>query len=216
MIQHQEYAREAYDDLAPGKRILSLQYQPEAELHAALAALVLRKERELVQSLENEHTPIAGIDYASLTTLWRKYNVLSWPERECEHLRRVIRAALDEYATAFGLTERPGFVQCWANVLRPGQEFGLHGHGTDQVSGVYYPDAGASTEDSGATYYMLSEPDARGEGDFLEIVPRTGMVNVFQADIQHYVSTYQGPSPRISIAWDIVHDPAGHANLLPL
>ena len=186
------------------KRFIAYDLDVPAQFNQNLAAIILGKEEYLIEKFK--HTPIAGIT-RGLTTIWQKYNVLAWDYPECSQLKRAILACLKTYVKEYNITIVPNYIQCWANVLRRGQRFTLHSHaGENLISGVYYVAAGNLRGRTGHTYYQISAADQL----FFEVKPRAGMLNLFQSNLKHYVSAYQGTQPRISIAFDVIcQKPAG-------
>lgn len=100
----------------------------------------------------------------------------------------------------------------WANVFTRGVYFNPHTHADSAWSGVYYLDAGDSSDDAGGLL-MLRDPRA-GAGmtvgpsngfdsaSAYEIRPRTGELLIFPAWLVHWVTPYQSDRPRISVAFN--------------
>jgi uncharacterized protein (TIGR02466 family) len=101
-------------------------------------------------------------------------------------------------------------VHAWATVMRDGDYMIPHDHSDAHWSIVYYVDAGdtdlaAHPESGGLT---LVDPRRAGRpmpgidlfpARFL-VKPRTGMLVIFPAWLQHYVHAYRGQRPRIAIS----------------
>ena len=106
--------------------------------------------------------------------------------------------------------ERP-LIESWANVNERGDSNALHIHPGNPWSGVYY---------------VATEKDARGEIYFCDprvealmslhplnpfnatnpvtLVPEAGLLVVFPSFLYHGVHPYQGSTPRISIAFNLM------------
>jgi uncharacterized protein (TIGR02466 family) len=113
-------------------------------------------------------------------------------------------------------------VHGWAMIMRDGNYTTVHDHGDAHWSAVYYVDPGdpevAGHPDSGLL--VLVDPRRSGRplpgpnllpSRFL-VKPRAGMLVVFPGWLQHYVHSYRGQRPRISISANFVMalDGAGH------
>ena len=112
--------------------------------------------------------------------------------------------------------------QMWANVSRSGASNQVHSHPGCYWAAVYYVDDGYGGRQDPALagelvfidprYPMIqmANPDLRyrrpdGTPDHQEawLRPRTGMMIFFPAWLAHLVRPYQGPSTRISIAFNL-------------
>ena len=176
--------------------------------NSRLADAVLAREASIIAT--STHQPIAGM-HRTMTTAWKAYNVLAWGIPETDQLRLVIAEGVRRYAHGYGITLIPQWIQCWANVLRAGAKFDVHGHGgPEQIAGTYYVTGDAPT---GHTMYRIaSDPEVK----WARVQPHAGLLNLFQSDLMHGVTVYEGPTPRISIAFDIGVEPAHSSNFQPL
>jgi hypothetical protein len=105
-------------------------------------------------------------------------------------------------------------VHAWAMIMRDGDYTTVHDHGDAHWGVVYYVDPGdpdvAGFPESGLL--VLVDPRRGGRplpgpnllpSRFL-VKPRAGMLVVFPGWLQHYVHTYRGQRPRISISANFV------------
>jgi hypothetical protein len=201
-VKYSVWSQELHD-----KRFISFDLGTSDAFNDALARIILDAEPHLIEKLE--HTVAAGITRGTTST-WKHHNVLTWNHPECAELRRLIVECVTTYLREFDIEDPPRYIQCWCNVLRAGEKFETHDHGC-RLSGVYYVH-GVTADDGGLTYY--SHDDASDE--WLEIQPKRGMLNLFQGDIWHFVSEYKGASPRISIAFDVLHEKQQGYYVIPL
>jgi uncharacterized protein (TIGR02466 family) len=103
----------------------------------------------------------------------------------------------------------------WAMVMRDGDYTITHTHADTHWATVYYSDAGDADEaahpESGVIHFIdprsgfLPIPglDMTG-GDFV-VSPKTGQLLVFPGWLQHYVHSYRGRRPRVSIACNVTY-----------
>jgi uncharacterized protein (TIGR02466 family) len=122
-----------------------------------------------------------------------------------------VAAALDALVEIGEVPPIHPLIECWANVNDRGDSNALHIHPGNPWSGVYY---------------VATESDARGEIYFMDprvaslmsihplnpfnvtnpitITPETGMMLVFPSFLYHGVHPYEGDSPRISVAFNLM------------
>ena len=94
-----------------------------------LAKKILRNESRIIKkyppkSIDLKHyiDGQTGLGYNSLTSRSAHYNILNW--WGTRRLRQWIRAGYEEYTECSGAL----YVQCWANVMRKGEQILSHKH----------------------------------------------------------------------------------------
>jgi len=106
-------------------------------------------------------------------------------------------------------------VTAWAMIMRDGDYTILHDHGDAHWSSAYYVDAG-DFEGEGPSGLLAFESPRRGGRPIpgmdlfpstFSVEPRTSMLVLFPGWLQHYVHSYRGKRPRISISANVVMDP---------
>lgn len=121
-----------------------------------------------------------------------------------------------------GQTARPDWtVRAWANVNEYGHANAYHYHPGAYWSGTYYVDDGGRAEEEslggefeimdprgpGVAMYAPSLVFADGGqntgGTTVQFTPRSGLLTLFPAWLQHQVRPYLGASQRISIAFNL-------------
>ena len=105
-------------------------------------------------------------------------------------LRREIRKG---YETYNNIRNTPLYVQCWANVMRKGEEIKSHKHTQnsntlDALSGHLCVQVDGFT----STYYQGNP-----------ILNKNGVISFFPSTIYHWTDKYMGDSERITVAFDI-------------
>lgn len=194
-----------------GRRIQSFLWEANPEFNEGLRVALLKEEPEILGRLTDEYA-VQGAA-RSTTAGYRDYNVLTWNYPECRQLQAIIAAAYRSFCEHYSLSPEPAYIQCWCNIMHAGQKLGLHNHWEDGgcTAGVYYPGT-VSPGEGGHTYYGI----ARDREEWLKVSPVTGMMNVFQGDLKHFVTTYEGRAPRLSIAFDILPEPRAGQRYIPL
>lgn len=125
-------------------------------------------------------------------------NVGGWHSRPELHLwtEACVPPLLERiWEAATRVTTEPMRMHAWANVTRSGGHHLAHRHGEAQWSGVYYVAAG--DDGAGGAITFAEGPDAE------TIVPRNGLLLLFPGTLLHSVSTYNGLTPRVSIAFNL-------------
>jgi uncharacterized protein (TIGR02466 family) len=141
-------------------------------------------------------------------------NLLEWPLPEVAALRAGIVEAVKIMATlspdlssrAPGTTEFKAYA--WANLNRTHDYNVTHLHPDSHFSGVYYVDAGNAVT-GGTIQFTDPRPMARAMPTpgfnfdrVLTVVPASGLMLLFPSWLEHWVSPYDGPNERISIAFN--------------
>lgn len=93
------------------------------------------------------------------------------------------------------LTTEPMRMHAWANVSRSGGHHLAHRHGEALWSGVYYVAAG--DEGAGGAITFAEGMDAE------TITPENGLMLLFPGTLLHSVGTYNGMTPRVSVAFNL-------------
>lgn len=101
--------------------------------------------------------------------------------------------------------------------MRAGDCVMPHHHAASPLSGVFYLDAGdpASEEHPKSGRLTFIDPRngvAPAEGlelfpSLFEVRPRTASLAVFPGFVQHFVHTYQGQRPRVSVSFNVRLEP---------
>lgn len=104
-------------------------------------------------------------------------------------------------------------IQAWAMVMRAGDYIVPHHHAAAPLSGVLYLDAGEPATEIHPKSGRLTFIDPRNgiaPADGLdlfpalfEVRPRTASMAVFPGFVQHFVHTYQGGRPRVSVSFNV-------------
>ena len=131
-----------------------------------------------------------GLGYNSLTSRFAHFNILNW--WGTGSLRKWIRRGYENFNNIKG---QPLYVQCWANVMRKGEQILPHRHSIrDGVSPIKYLCGHLSVQVDGSTStYYQGRP----------VLNKLGEMAFFPADVYHWTDRYEKDSERITIAFDI-------------
>lgn len=84
----------------------------------------------------------------------------------------------------------------WCIVGKPGLVGRRHNHG-GRVSGSYYVDAGSSGAQHGGLLQFYADRNSAQPSHSIE--PESGLLYLFPSRLEHSVSRYDGPDPRVVI-----------------
>jgi uncharacterized protein (TIGR02466 family) len=156
---------------------------------------------------------------------WHSAELLSWcgpaGNAVIDAAREMVgRMTLMELGEELVQAEVGWRVTAWANVSRAGDANRAHGHAGAFWSGIYWvDDGGAATDPSIGGLLELADPrgivadmvapnlrfavkDCLSAGRGETITPQAGTMVLFPAWLIHSVTSYRGPRPRISIAFN--------------
>ena len=155
-----------------------------------LKKIILKNEKPIIKKYKPVTDGYTQLGPDSLTARSACYNVLDW--KEAHELKKGLRQHYDIYTHSIGELI---YVQCWANVMRKGEQIRKHFHGGtiyDHVSGHFYVNVDTTT----STHYVLPTKT-------LEHKNKNGVMTLFPSAIPHYTNQYDGKGTRITIAFDI-------------
>lgn len=108
-----------------------------------LAQIILEREKGIVEGTRDKwenfgeasnYDGATGLGPDSLTSRSPFFNVLTWDEPECQRLKFEIWTRYVKFMESLELTRPKTTIQCWANVLRYGEQIKLHAHGYDPTT----------------------------------------------------------------------------------
>ena len=180
--------------------------------------------RDLTERLVAESTSLPSVHRSNVGG-WHSQNLAVRPEPCFRTLLQCIvtrvRETVDDLAKKEGQglpTMRIG-VHAWAMVMRNGDYTIPHDHSEVHWATVYYADAGDTDEaaDPASGLLALIDPRHGGRpmpglesllGTTFTVLPRTARLVVFPGWLLHYVHTYRGQRPRVSISCNVIFEPA--------
>lgn len=142
-----------------------------------------------------------GLGENSLTSRSHFFNVLSWEFPEIITLKHYIRIKYNEFLKTIGVEDLPVYIQCWANVMRDGEEIKQHIHASHPLTWL----GGHITVSCTDTSTFYTNPLMCAEtAQIYESRNVAGKITFFQNNIPHYTNMHTGTTERISIAFDII------------
>jgi hypothetical protein len=176
-----------------------------------IAKFILSKEKEIIKKYKISDKSKATVDaYTglgsnSITSRYEYFNLFNFSDAEPEllKLKYKIKKTYNTFLTELKLANwmlKPVYIQCWANVLRKGQQIKPHIHSVDPncyLGGHFCVQAKDTS-----TYYInptnqINTPEA------LKSPNIPGKLTLFQNSVPHYTDKYEGDSERITIAFDL-------------
>ena len=164
-----------------------------------LAKKILRNESKIIKKypgktidLKENSDGQTGLGFNSLTSRSPHYNLLNW--WGTGRLRQWIRAGYEEYNECGGLL----YVQCWANVMRKGEQILSHKHEFRNNTESKYHLCGhlsLQVDGSTSTYYHDSP-----------VLNENGQMTFFPAFTYHWTDRYENDGERITVAFDIYNE----------
>ena len=180
--------------------------------------------REITERMIAESVSVPSVHRSNVGG-WHSPNLAGRPEpcfrRVVEAIVKGVRETVENLAQEKGKQIPPlriG-VHAWAMVMRDGDYTIPHDHADVHWGTVYYADAGDADETAHPASGLLALLDPRQAGrpmpgleitgTTFTVLPRTGRLVVFPGWLVHYVHTYRGKRPRVSISCNVVFEPAG-------
>ena len=165
-----------------------------------LAKKILNNEPKIIKKypakgidLKYDFDGNTGLGSNSLTSRSCHFNILDW--WGTGSLRRWMRDGYEKY---HNIQDTPLYVQCWANVMRKGDQIKAHKHESwDGTSPVKHLCGHLSVQVDGSTstYY-----------DGSPILNKNGQMTFFPAHTFHWTDRYGNNSERITVAFDILSE----------
>ena len=156
---------------------------------------ILDREKSIIEENEFEDDWGTKLGAESLTARSNKYNLLKW---ECAApLRHAIRKTHDAFVSQLGAPSPPViYAQCWANVMRKGDQIAVHSHGKDPY-GYLSGHVCVQVTDTNTNYY-----NPYG-GDPWKSHNEVGKITLFPNWVKHGTDKVIDDQERITIAFDI-------------
>ena len=156
---------------------------------------ILDREKSIIEENEFEDDWGTKLGAESLTARANKYNLL---KGECAApLRHAIRKTHDAFVSQLGAPSPPViYAQCWANVMRKGDQIAVHSHGKDPY-GYLSGHVCVQVTDTNTNYY-----NPYG-GDPWKSHNEVGKITLFPNWVKHGTDKVIDDQERITIAFDI-------------
>jgi len=184
--------------------------------------IILKKEKEIINftrpSNENKenissYDGYTGLGSNSLTSRFQHFNVFNWEESELTAIKEGIKKKYFEYLSLLNVPRRKVWIQCWANVMRKGEEIKPHLHGVGPYS--YLGGHICVTYNNTSTFY-INPVNQINDPEVYESKNEIGKITLFKSCVPHYTSVNNSDHERITIAFDFIvnEDPNDKSNLI--
>ena len=171
-----------------------------------VAQLILNKEKEIVTAFPSASVSAdayTGLGADSLTSRYPYFNLLAWEDAEIEKIKSAVLETYIDFLTALNVPRRKVWIQCWANVLRDGQEIKPHIH---SVTPYAYLGGHVCVQASNTSTVYINPINQINDPEVITSANAVGKITLFQNSIPHYTTPHKGSTERITIAFDIMVD----------
>jgi hypothetical protein len=193
---------EPQSPFAPRYRYIGADAHIEDIDFPGLAKMFLDCEEQMLRELPATHDGGTGLGLDSITSRFLSYNPLTWTHSdEIMNLREKIYTLYLEFHKTLKIVRQPMYLQCWANIVRPGQQINLHLHDISEYS---YLSGNLLLQGSPSVieYHNPQNCIIKPEPHRVEQSP--GQITIFQSCIPHQVPEYTGTEPRVSLSFDFL------------
>ena len=176
----------------------------------AVSKIIKSKEKKIIRSSpKSSGDGNTGLGDNSLTSRFGYFNVLKWQEPDIQKIKNHIIDNVSKFYNRI-LQEKPTDlkIQCWANVMRKGQQIKPHVHDTSNnclLGGHICVDV-----DNTSTHYI--NPFKYFSGNNQETYSsknEVGKITLFSDNIPHYTDKVISKD-RVTIAFDIINGNQKH------
>ena len=157
---------------------------------------ILDREQSIIDEYEFEDDWGTKLGAKSLTARSNKYNLLNFDS--ALPLKIAIKKTHDKFITELGAPEIPPiYVQCWANVMREGDQIAVHSHGKDPY-GYLSGHVCVQVTDTNTNYYNPYGGDPWSSSN------SAGKITLFPSWVSHGTDKVVDNKERVTIAFDIL------------
>jgi hypothetical protein len=177
-----------------------------------LSSLILNLENNIVKKYNKEEFFLqdgnTGLGKNSLTSRFAYYNLLSIDDSQIKLLHKEIINMHDTFIEMLDVSKQRLHIQCWANVMRNGEQIKTHVHKSDKftyLSGHITVQCNIKKNKTSTVYVnpMIEKPHIKEFQTLLEVSNSVGEISIFNSNIPHYTTKHIGKKERITIAFDI-------------
>jgi uncharacterized protein (TIGR02466 family) len=176
---------------------------------------------EITEILVAESLSVPSLTHSNVGGWHSKYDLQNRPEACFRKLNELVIAHAMETTQAIAKNTGTRFpktvakTHMWAMVMRDGDYTIPHTHPDSHWATVYYADAGDADESAHPESGVINFIDPRSgflpipgldmtQGEFV-VNAKTGQLLVFPGWLMHYVHSYRGSRPRVSIACNVTY-----------
>ena len=173
---------------------------------ACIKKYILDREDEILSlsnTIKNKKVSdgYTGLGKDSTTSRFDKFNVLSWQYDEIQKLKLSITEFHDHFLDALNFRKpQELYIQCWANIMRKGEEIKPHIHSVNQYA--YLGGHICIQAEETATHY-INPVNQINDPEIYSSKNEAGNITLFQNCIPHYTDVHNNDRERITIAFDL-------------
>jgi len=168
-----------------------------------LSKLILKKEKQILSNTNNAGDGNTGLGENSLTSRYKHFNVLKWEDENISKIKKNIVNTYGLLMNTLGYEKiNDLYIQCWANVMRKGEQIKIHQHGVDENS-FLGGHICVQSENTSTHYLNPITYHAKKDSSKYSSEDEVGKLSLFSNILPHYTDTYDGESERITIAFDL-------------
>ena len=158
--------------------------------------IILSNERNIIEKHPAFDDGNTGLGNESLTSRYPYFNLFQW---ENLNIKEVVRKTHDKFINALGYDNLDLYGQCWANVLRAGQEIKKHSHYNQPLS---YLGGHICIQTNDTQTHYVNPYTKKVYSSLNEI----GKITLFPNWIEHYTDIQLMSRERITIAFDLYNE----------
>lgn len=168
-----------------------------------IAKLILEKEKSILKSSRMQGGDgYTGLGKKSLTAYYGSYNLLDSKHPEIKKLKKAILESHERFLEALKIPLYPElYIQCWANVMRTGEQMNAHIHSVLPDS---YIGGQISVQVQNTSTWYINPVNQINDPELYESKNEVGKLTLFQNCVPHYTDKQVSTTPRITIAFDLV------------
>ena len=170
-----------------------------------LTDIVLNNERNIIEKYPAVNDGDTGLGKDSLTSRYPHFNLFQW---KCKGLNEIVRKTHDKFIKALSYENTDLYGQCWANVMRTGEQIGAHTHSNDSF--CYLGGHICLKVKDTYTYYVNPYTKQVYASD-----NEIGKITLFPNWISHYTDKNISPQERVTIAFDLFTPEFYNLNVWP-
>jgi hypothetical protein len=170
-----------------------------------ISNLILKKEKEIIKkytpSKKGSVDGYTGLGKNSLTSRYEHFNLLKWNDVEINKLEKQIIEKHNKFIKSLNLDiPKKLYIQCWANVMRKGEQIKPHIHFIDPDT---YLGGHICVKCANTSTNYINPVNQLNDPEIYESKNKVGKISLFQNCIPHYTSIHKLNSERITIAFDL-------------
>ena len=158
-----------------------------------LSQVILSNEKNIIEKYPSHNDGNTGLGENSLTSRYPHFNLFQWKD---VNVKEVVRKTHDKFIDLLGYDNLNLYGQCWANVMRVGEQIKKHSHYNDTLTYL----GGHICVQTKDTYTHYINPFTK---KIYSSKNEEGKITLFPNWIEHYTDKHISPKERITVAFDL-------------